>query len=894
MSLAAGTRLEHYEILEALGAGGMGEVYRAVDTKLRREVAIKVLPPAFANDASRLARFEREAHLLAALNHPHIAAIYGLEHSNGIHFLVLELVEGPTLGERLKAGPLAVPEALRIASQIAEAFEAAHEKGVIHRDLKPANVKLTSGGNVKVLDFGLAKAIGEPEPASGASAAPTMTMQETAAGIVLGTAAYMSPEQAEGKPTDKRSDVWSFGVVLYEMLSGKQCFEGKTLSHVLVHVLEQEPEWEKLPESVPASVSDLLKRCLQKDPSRRLRDIGDVRLLLQASAEQAASVPRVHSVAETKTPRGQQPRLWQAIAAALFLIAAGLAVLYFRPKPSPPADITRFEIAEPANFNFTGSLAVSPDGRKLAFIGSSGGRQQLFVRSLDAVQLSALAGTEGAGGTPFWSPDSRYIVFSQGTKLDKIEATGGPVQTLCAVAGAVLGGFWTADGKVVYGVNGLVPLMEVSSSGGSPTPVTKTASGEARHGFPVLLPDGKHFVYQRATSPTAGGIYLGSLDAKPEDQASKRLLNDASAVSFIATGADRGYLLFVRMGTLMAQPFDTKRLELAGEAIPIAEQLGALSAQGNFSTSATGVLVYRTGGGAEQQLTWFDRQGKSSGAAGEPFLSPGASAPAISPDGKRVAFARTDAQSGNSDIWLLDFARGSNTRFTFDPGADQNPVWSPDGSKIAFLGQRGNKWGIYQKASNLLGEEELLYDSGGAATPPTGWSRDGRFLLFQMGGAGVMALPIENREHKPIPLLTTEFSQRGPRFSPDGKLFSYLSAETGADEVYIRTFDPSGAPAQQASGGKWMVSKGGGGGAHWRADGKEIFYFTGGTMMSVEVTPGPSFGVPKPLFKAQSNSILLWDVTGDGQRFLIAVPAGVTAGTPYTVIMNWPSLIEKR
>jgi serine/threonine protein kinase/Tol biopolymer transport system component len=898
MPLADGTRLEHYEIAGPLGAGGMGEVYRAVDTKLRREVALKILPPKFAADPSRLARFEREAHLLAQLNHPNIAAIYGLENADGIRFLVLELVEGPTLAERLKSGPMEVSEALGIAAQIAEAFEAAHDKGVVHRDLKPANVKITPQGKVKVLDFGLAKALGDtsdPPAEAGATSLSTMTLQETRAGMVMGTAAYMSPEQAEGKPIDKRSDVWSFGVVLYEMLSGKRCFDGKTTSHIMLKLLEQEPDYTKLPDSVPQGVRYVLERCLQKDPAKRLRDVGDLRLQLEALAQDSG--PGHKTAAATPSARAQRNAVWPAATAALALAVLALGFLYFRPKPAPPLEITRFEIPQPPNLTFSSSLALSPDGRKLAFIASASANlpPQLWIRSMDAVEARPLPGTEGASGGPFWSPDSRFIVFWAQNKVQKIEAAGGPAQTLCTSVASILGGFWTPDDKVVFGVNRPSGLLQVSAAGGEPSPVTTLTSGEARHTSPTLLPDGRHFVFAGFLTPTTGGIYLGSLDAKP-NQPVKKLLPDVSTVQFApALGGGDGHLLFVRAGTLMAQPFDTKRLELSGQAVPIAEQV-AISAFSNFSAAPTGSLAYRTGGGAgQQQLTWYDRQGKTLGTVSDPYVYGGTSAPVLSPDGKRVAFTRTEPQSGNTDIWLFEFARGVTTRFTFDPGVDQNPVWSPDGSRILFVGQRGGAWGVYQKASNLVGGEELVYKSGDVPVAPTSWSRDGKYVLYQTGGAGVWALPMEGTgERKPIQLLPPEFNNRGARFSPDGRYFSYLSTESGRDETYVRTFDPT-AGAGSTTGGKWMVSKDGGGGAHWRADGKEMLYFAPDlTLMSVDVSTSPVFqaGVPKALFKSSVASIY-WESTGDAQRFLLPVAVGANIATPYTVVMNWTALLKR-
>jgi eukaryotic-like serine/threonine-protein kinase len=872
MTFTAGDKVGPYEVRGLIGVGGMGEVYRARDTKLGRDVAIKILPSALAGDPGRRARFEREAKVLASLNHPNIAAIYGLEG----RAIVMELVEGPTLAERLKSGPIDPAEALRIAGQIAEAIEAAHEKGIIHRDLKPANIKLTPSGIVKVLDFGLAKALSDSKvPARDAplSDAETATMQPTEAGTVLGTAAYMSPEQAEGKPVDKRTDVWSFGVVLYEMLSGRRCFEGKTPSHILVHVLEQEPDWER----IPSGMRDLLKRCLQRDAARRLRDFGDVRLLLETT--QLSDLPQ--------PPSAHPSRLWPAVAAILAVAVAALAFLYFREKPAPSAKITRLGIPQPADLTFSNDFALSPDGRKLAFIAIRNGQPQIGIRSLDAIEPQMLAGTEGAAGTPFWSPDGRYVVFWAQRKVQKIEVAGGPTLTLCNLPVPIRGGFWSPDDRIVFGIDGYRGLREVAAAGGSHAPLTTITGADWRHGFPSLLPDGRHFVYMRAESQAGGGIYLGSLDAKPTDPA-KKLLSGVSATGFVPAGPGRGYLLFVRAGTLMAQPFDPDRLELVGDVVPLAQQLGAGIESNNFSASAAGTLVYRTGGGQNQQLTWFDRQGRPRGAVGEPSLFVRASAPRLSPDGKKLAVTRTDVQSGNTDISLLELARGTYTRFTFNPSIDGFPLWSPDGNRIVYTSHRDGAWGIYQKALNQEGSEELLYKKPGAiGITPTSWSSDGRFVLFQTGGSGVLALPMEG-DHKPIVLLPPQYNERGAGFSPDGRFVSYVSNETGESELYVRPFDPTGL---HLVGEKTPISTGGAIGGTWRADGKEILYRApDGTEMSVAITTTPGFQAeaPKPLFKSSYPGV----ATPDGQRFLVRVDVDADSAAPYTVVLNWLASME--
>jgi Tol biopolymer transport system component len=860
----------------------MGEVYRATDTRLHREVAIKVSAERFSE------RFEREARAIASLNHPNICTL----HDVGPDYLVMELVEGPTLAERIREGAIPLEESLKIATQIADALEAAHEKGIVHRDLKPGNVKIKADGTVKVLDFGLAKTGGLPAIPSDNS--PTLTIGQTQAGMILGTAAYMAPEQAKGKPVDQRADIYAFGAVLYEMLSGKRLHHGETTTEVLASVLKEEPKWDR----VPPQVRRLLRLCLDKDSQTRLRHIANAMALVDVG--QVSDLPATRA-------GGLRHWLGWGVAGALAIALAALAFLYLRPALAPPAEAVRYEIVQPSGVGFSDTVVISPDGRKLAFIATStgaGSQAQVWVRSLDAVEARPLAGTDGVLGRPFWSPDSRYIVFYAPGKLQKIEAAGSPAQTLCTVPASNYGGFWTRDNQIVFGTNASIGLSVVNAAGGAPSPLTTLANGEVRHGYPALLPDGHHFAYVRVVSTTSGGIYLGSLDGKPTDPAPKKLLPDVSAVAYApspdsTSRAPKGYLLFVRGGTLMAQPFDNQKLDMTGEAVPIAERIGVTA----FSASDTGVLSYRNGAALPgQQFTWFDREGKVTGMVGEPALLAGLnSAPALSPDEKRAAFAATDPQSGNTDIWLYDFARGTTTRFTFDPGQDVTPVWSPDGNSIAFAGQRGGVWGIYQKASNLTGSENLLYKAGAIVWFPTSWSRDGKFLLYMTGPAGVLALPLSGAtangsvDAKPIALLPAEFAQRGARFSPDGRFFSYISNENGKDEIYVQSFDPSGRSSEKAAGGKWMVSKGGGLSAHWRGDGKEILYMAAnGDLMSVDVSTTPVFqaGVPKRLFNPKAAS-RFWDVTSDGRRFVIPVPLGQSSAAPYTVVLNWQAALRK-
>ncbi len=934
MALTSGTRLGAFEVAELLGAGGMGEVYRARDTRLGRDVAIKVLPEDFAHDPERLARFRREAQLLASLNHPNIAAIYGLEEQDGLRYLVLEYVPGQTLAERIgtsapaggrtrgsaptgaagpggphgrgapmcapSAGrtrrfaptPLPVDEALEICKQIAEALEAAHEKGIIHRDLKPANVKVTPEGKVKVLDFGLAKAF-EPEgSAADLSQSPTISAVASRAGVILGTAAYMSPEQARGKAVDKRTDIWAFGCVLYETLTGKAAFGADTITDTIAAIIKNEPEWSALPAETPAAVRTLLRRCLQKDPRERLRAAGDALLeLKQPPAAEAILPPRA---------AGARPRamVWAitATAALATAIALLLALVHFREAP-PEQRLIKLTLLPPDKTSF-GAIAVSPDGRRVAFTATdASGKTQLWVRPLDALAAQPLAGTEGARH-PFWSPDSRWIGFSAEGKLQKIEAAGGPPQRLASAP--PYGGAWSRDGVIVFAPSFNSPLMEVPAAGGEPKPVTQMDASrqEISHRWPQFLPDGRHFLYFiHSGQPERQGIYLGSLDSKEMGAKEKtRLLATDSSAAY----AGPGYLLFVRERALMAQRFDTGKLELSGEAFPVAEPVGvgAGTRRARFSVSESGVLVYDSIGGGNQ-LVWLDRSGKPLETLGPPGLYWSVD---LSPDGRRVAASRTDPQTGSIDIWLFDLARNSSSRFTFHPANEGTSVWSPDGRRIAFFSSRDGPLNLYQKPASGAGEEELLLKTN-ANKYPTDWSRDGRFLLYTgfdpKTRADLWVLPLsaepKNAERKPMLFLRTEFVERNGRFSPDGKWVAYESDESGRFEIYVRAF----SPGQPGSGGKWPVSTGGGVEHCWRRDGKELFYLAPDRkLMAVQVKAGAGFqaGIPRPLFQTRVAGFSFlgrYAVTADGQRFLISSEAEGAAGEPATVILNWPAALKK-
>jgi serine/threonine protein kinase len=901
MPLVSGTRLGPYEILAPIGAGGMGEVYRARDPRMGRQVAIKIAAEQFSE------RFSREVHAVAALNHPNICHLYDV----GPNYLVMELVEGPTLAERIKEGPVPLEEALVIAKQIADALEAAHEKGIVHRDLKPANIKIKPDGTVKVLDFGLAKMADPPESSGRPEHSPTLTLDAaTRVGVVLGTAAYMPPEQARGKSVDRRADIWAFGVVLYEMLTGQRLFDGETVSDTLIEVATKEPDWDRIPAVPGKNVQRLLRRCLAKEPKRRLRDIGEAWFLLEDTGEQ----PRVQPTAVPAAPRRR--RLPWIVATAATAAAIGLAFVHFREK-SPVPELMRFQIPAPEKSSITDGPYVSPDGRQIAFIASSpDGRNTLWVRWLNSLESRLLAGTEGVVSA-FWSPDSRFIAFEVPGKLKKVEASGGSPQTICDVP-APGAGAWSRDGVIVFGsfAHG---LMRVTDAGGTAFPLTTLDSsrGELIHGAPAFLPDGRHFVYRRAGNLENSGIYLGSLDAKPEQQSTRRLAATVSSVVFAPSqgsgNSSFGYILFVREGSLMAQAFDTRRLEMAGEAVPIAEGLNN-SAAPQFSASLTGVLAYRSGivqAIPITQLTWFDRTGKSLGTIGEPGRY---NTVAISPDGTRVAFNRYGSGASilgrlRSDIWVHEIARNTSTQFTFNPGLDWMGVWSPDGSRIVFASDRNGNFNLYQKDSSGAGKEDLLLKSGEAAFP-NDWSPDGRFLLYATPAPkyALWSLSLTGDDHKPALYLPTDTNGSQARFSPDGRFVAYTSNASGVNDVYVQPFP-------MPSGGKWKI--GSGNQPRWQRDGKELFYVsTDSKLMAVDVTTNPTFkaGTPKALFPASIwgggtiQNVTRYDVTADGKRFLINALATETvrtgsapppivkelraisgnwASSTFTVVLNW-------
>jgi len=868
--------IAHYRISSKIGEGAMGEVYRAVDGKLGREVAIKLIPDDFARDAVRMARFTREAQVLASLNHPNIAAIYGVED----RALIMELVEGDTLSERIKRGAIPLDEAIDIARQIADGLEAAHDKGIVHRDLKPANIKITPGGTVKLLDFGLAKADGPWTTTTPSFAdAPTMAPTATGAGIILGTAAYMAPEQARGRSVDKRADIWAFGVILYEMLTGEQMFEGETVTDVLASVVRQDPDLEK----VPARVRPLLQRCLEKDPRRRLRDAGDAMLLLEAAPSSAAAATA------NRTPL----LAIGAVAGLLALALAGVSYVHFRETP-PPAEVVRFQVALPANINFTqyGTSSISPDGRKIVFAAyANDGTPRLWLRTLDSTVARPLEDTTLNQQTValFWSPDSRYVAYGDPRQLRKIDITGGPAETIADVAPA-LGGSWSADGTILFGSqNG---IMKVPANGGTPTPVTRPESPQEAHAHPVFLPDGRHFLYMRGLPPGKRTIQVGDIDVAPDAQSRTPILTNDHAVAVARTRRGTPLVLFLRDGTLLAQEFDMDALALTGTPITVAEQVASTlgGGFGHFSVSQTGTLVYRAVSGSNRQLTWITRDGNIAGRPGDP-------APygtmKVSPDGTRAAVVQIDPQQpGNSDIWVVNLVSGASTRFTFDPAPDGQPVWSPDGRYIAWQSFRNNAWGFYRKAADGSGVDELLA-APKDANNLTDWTHNG-YLIFTIG-ADVYALPVEADaagKRTPVPVIVSPAQERGAYVSPDNRWIAYMSAETGRDEIYVQPFSVGGGKAS----GKWMVSRGTRGMARWTADSRQLMFLSAdGAVVAVDVADGPSFqfSVPRQLFQmplellSNPNPGTLADSTRDGQRFLLVLPVQESAQRELNVVLNW-------
>jgi Tol biopolymer transport system component len=872
MPPSAGTKLGSYEVVAPIGAGGMGEVYQAHDTKLGRDVAIKVLPEAFAHDPEKLSRFQREAKLLASLNHPNIATIHGLEDSNGTSYLVMELVPGETLAQRVKReGAVPVEEALTIAKQIAEALEAAHEKGIIHRDLKPANVKLTPEGKVKVLDFGLAKAFAGDTSTEDMGNSPTLSMAATMQGVILGTAAYMSPEQAKGKEVDKRTDIWAFGAVLFELLTGKQTFHGEDVTDILAAVVRAEPEWQALPAATPVKVRDLLRRCLQKDKTQRFRDAGDVRIEI----EDAIAAPK-DSGATQAAPTSMSKLPW-AVAGALIIIAFVMAFGWWRAtrpveqllRPLVRLDVdlgTEVSLGSPYGAN----AILSPDGTRLVYV--SQGR--LFTRRLDQPNATELAGTQGAYA-PFFSPDGQWVAFFKGGQLQKISVDGGTVGTLC-VAAIGRGGSWGEDGNIIAGLGSGGVLSRISSAGGPPTPVTDLDRGDFQHSWPQILPRGKAVLFTvwttAGTAASADNIEVMSL----VDHQRKTLVRGGSFGRYLPSG----HLIYVSRGTLFAVPFDVDRLEIHGVPVPVIDQVGynAIDGSAQIAFSQTGTLIYLSGGANSGLLTvaWLDGAGKT-----QPLLAkPGAyGRPSMSPDGQRLAVEVTEG--GGTDIWVYDWQRDTMTRLTFT-GTALDPVWSPDGRYVAFRTVEG---GMSVIRSDGSGKPQPLTQSKNTQYP---WSftPDRNRLAFIESSAGayhILTVQLESdsaglHAGKPEVLLQTQADERAPSFSSDGRWMAYASDESGTFQVYVRAFPDKG--------GKWQISNSDGTYPMWSRNGHELFFETldNHIMVAAYTVKDDSFVADKPRawsgkqLGGVSNAAKNIDLAPDGKRIVALMPAEIAEG----------------
>jgi eukaryotic-like serine/threonine-protein kinase len=869
MPLSANDRLGPYEIIEPIGAGGMGQVYKASDTRLGRIVAIKVSNEKFTE------RFEHEARAVAALNHPNICTLYDV----GPNYLVMEYIEGES-----PKGPMPLDEALRIAHQIADALEAAHERGITHRDLKPANIKIKPDGTVKVLDFGLAKVT--PTGAASDERSPTFTIGMTEAGMILGTASYMAPEQARGKAVDKRADIFAFGVVLHELITGRRLFSGEDASEILAKVIRDEPDLS----DAPPSVRRLLSECLQKDPRKRLRDIGDAWRMLDAPSPAPAAVPSTAAKS-----RQQAAWLFPVLAVLLLFSTVALGLVHFRETPPAYAPM-RFEVAL-APGNSLNEFSVSPDGRKLVLnLHGANGHNALWLRTMDSLESRQLPGTQDAYLDPAWSPDSQSLAFFAGTNLKRIDLPSGTAQILATYTFPSTGISWGRD-FILFGSGGVI--NRIPASGGEATPLTATdsAHGEQGQGRPFLLPDGKHFLYYRLFGDKSG-VYIGSLDSKGAGQSSQRLLDSPAGATFVASGSG-GTLLFLRGTSLMAQPFDLRKLELTGRPAQLSDRVSSTLFDGMYSASSTGLLAFAVTEGNNRQLTWYDRSGKVLGHAGGPEARDELE---LSPDGMRVAEGRTD-ERGKWTIWMLDVARGASTRLTFEGGGG-NAEWSPDGRQIVYAPNGGNSADLYLKPASGAEQGDLLLHSESSTTPKD-WSRNGRYVLFRKitkdRKADLWYIPMLGNskmgDRKPLPYLVTPFIKSQAKFSPDARWVVYTSDESGTKEVYVQPFP-------QPSGGKWVVSSGGGSQPRWSHDGKELFYFTPDeNMMAVDVSAANGviqLGVPKALFRAPvlggtggaNIDAWRWDLSSDGKRFLINTALDGAVSSPITVLLNWQSALR--
>ncbi len=893
-----GTTLAHYRITAELGAGGMGEVWKAEDTKLGREVALKVLPEEFAKDPERMARFEREAKVLASLNHPNIATLYGLETvASGTEtgtetgtgqttFLAMELVEGEDLSERIARGPIPIDEAIPIALQIAEALEAAHEQGIVHRDLKPANIKLRPDGAVKVLDFGLAKAWEANQGDSSLSLSPTMTAQGTAAGVILGTAAYMSPEQAAGTSVDRRADIWSFGVVLWEMFTGRKLFDGETVSHVLAAVLRDQPDLDQLPAATPTGMRELIARCLHKDPRRRLQAIGDARIALEDWVADPASmagpeVPAAAAPAQSPTWKWFVP----LILVAGLVVAIGMA-LFSR---QPPARLTQSFLLAPVDGQIRAEqgLALSSDGSNLAFLAEKGGTIQIWIRSMDSLSARPLEGTENAG-LPFWSPDGRHLGFFADGKLKRIPVVGGAARSLCDAL-EPRGGTWGPDDRIIFSPDYRDGLWSISAAGGQATRLTELDQqrGEKSHRWPTFLPDGQHILFLAQTDEGGSSSDQSSIEGLSlSDGRRTRILDVNSSMAY----TPRGSLLYWRGGSLYAQEFIAKRLEVRGDPVIVADDVNyTQNERVVFAISQEGTLVYHKGSGMRQlaKLEWYGPDGVLQSEAAPLGSYRDVS---LAPDGSRLAFTE------GLTVWVRDLDRGTAARVTHDDEDHLSPVWSPDGKWLAFTTNRTAGSEIRRTLATGLGEEELVVTLDRVAAMRA-WSADGRHLAYEALGSGtewdIWLYSFEKDEVRRV--VGTKYTDREPAFSPDGRWLAFVSSESGRAEIYVTPVDDQSRRWQVSTeGGRWPV---------WGPSGRKIYFADLENRLTVASVRGESdleFGIPRALFEMPEQptpfgafDFANYAVTPDGQRFLFhhALDKGPISES-LILVQNWYGILS--
>jgi hypothetical protein len=874
LSLSAGSRLGPYEIVAPLGAGGMGEVYKAKDTRLERTVAVKVLPQHLSSSADVRQRFEREAKAIAALSHPHICALYDVGREGETEYLVMELLEGETLAARLTKGPLATEQMLKCGIEIADALDKAHRQGIVHRDLKPGNVMLTKSG-VKLLDFGLAKAMAAPSQQSALTSLPTQAGAPlTEKGTILGTFQYMAPEQLEGKEADARSDIFAFGAVVYEMATGRKAFSGTSQASLISAIMKEDPApISTVQPMTPPALDRVVRTCLAKDPDDRWQSAGDLRSELKwIAGGSQAGMP-----APVVTRRGNRERLAWAVAgiALLAAVAAG-AMLLKRPATEPRAVRLSLEMPTKAPFESFDHAAVSPDGRLIALIAHDpAGRRSIWIRPLGSLQANAISGTEDALQL-FWSPDSRSIGFFADGRLKRIEASGGPPQVL-AEAPNPSGGSWSRNGVILFCPNQYGPLVRIPAAGGAPVPATKLATGEDSHLWPSFLPDGRHFVFLGDASITPNhSIRLGSLDSVESDK-----LVPGAVTSLAAAPPD--WILFVRAGALVAQRLDISARKLVGEAVPLGERIASNDIQHGFefSVSATGVLLYRSAD-PDSQLVWFDRSGKRRGTVGEPGRYGRLE---LSPDEKKVVFERLDADGRHANLWLVDLARGSTSRLTSTASSDYAPVWSPDGSRLLFGSARTGLGDLFEIGAGGSGERQVFHDDHDKN--PMDWSPDGRLALFLSVSSATRedVWMINLADGKAAPLVATRFSEVDARFSPDGKWFAYCSDESGRPEIYVQSL------ADAAN--RHQVSVAGGVRPRWRGDGRELFFGTAGGLQSVDIRTDHGFEASQPRELFKGPPAVDYAATKDGQRFLAAVLVDDNPFHPPTVVLNWTAELPK-